>query len=639
MSTKLSSSSGGLPNASESSFLLKSISFRDRFGNDLGGSPPSPVGIKLSDRPLDLLALRTDPAAEVAPLDRVTRVAIVSADGEERTVNTHGYSVILSASCMDTPLAILCWNKIMAARSDSKSDLGAVDLSDSISFHRTIRVPDDGVKHDLPPCLGRFYVVRGDNGDLLLPMYQAEAMWMSFETSPEMPSYALKVGVGDVCAITGKRWVPGELTSSPQNYMVVPDQPWLDGIVSAESGGENGASVRQFVAMPLDNASGIEKQLVDQGVLEKAHGGLRIEIYPTKEKYSCWIPHSRREMAGVDYFDMTPRTLGMSEGQRVVFIDHKLRNVQSHAVPELTLYDYGLTSTDELVLTCLQRGDAAVVIWRLTGTSFTVQVTPSQDTTWDLKLRIQEKEGLPPDQQRLIFDGLRLPDDHHLSEFDVRDGSELYLVLLLRGGGDPAFEHASSKMGLAAGGTIEQKIYTDLKPLSRFSSSLIHTFHVSIVNSVQFAAHTGRRMHRPTVTKDTYDLCGLPWFKLYDGDEEAVSAVSESLFNRVKTIGDAGIRGSLGFNSETCCICKDAESNATLTTCGHTLCSDCLYYMQKVASGPGGTMKGGSEGTDVSLNCPLCRKQIESEDIQYSSAPLKLADVGKDEDYTNSTML
>merc|ERR1719392_52029 len=56
-------------------------------------------------------------------------------------------------------------------------------------------------------------------------------------------------------------------------------------------------------------------------------------------------------------------------------------------------------------------------------------------TISDLKYAIQQKEGIPPDQQRIIFSGMQLMDEHTVEEYKIGDGSTLHLVLRLRGGG------------------------------------------------------------------------------------------------------------------------------------------------------------------------------------------------------------
>jgi hypothetical protein len=170
-----------------------------------------------------------------------------------------------------------------------------------IGFQRTFRIPDDGKTYPLPPGFGYFPLCHVDDharrvpvgwldrGGVMLPMYQSEAMWLLF-TPHGVPArrasypFAIKVAAGKINAVTGKGWSDG-LTAKPQDYMVAPGQPWLDGFCVKKG------LIRQFVAMPLGAGYTAEEQLTGKA----EHGGLQVVVYPMKrEVFERRFPEDER---------------------------------------------------------------------------------------------------------------------------------------------------------------------------------------------------------------------------------------------------------------------------------------------------------------------------------------------------------
>ena len=157
----------------------------------------------------------------------------------------------------------------------------------SLSFQRTLRIPDDDKTYPLPPSLGTFPICRVEDysdtvpsswlehGGVFIPMYQREALWILFNSCYWKPN-ALKIAVGKINAVSGKPWQQ-KLQSKEADYLVAPPQPWLDGI---NAGNEY---IKQFVAVPLGMGYTVEGQISGK----EEFGGIQIIVYePKPDKFS-----------------------------------------------------------------------------------------------------------------------------------------------------------------------------------------------------------------------------------------------------------------------------------------------------------------------------------------------------------------
>lgn len=429
-----------------------------------------------------------------------------------------------------------------------------------ISFHKTLRVPDTYVKYPLPPSLGKFTLIKKD-GEILMPMLQREAMWINFKSTEK---YAIRIGLGNIDALTGEPWQDGKLTKDPQNYIYVPAQPWIDGIKVKDD------LVRQFVAMKLDHPSTIENQ-----ISSSAEGGLKLEIYiPQPPIYFYNTIHSFGLNKKVDR-EKTPIELNIPLDSEVVFIGEC---VKSNYTPNKEEFSYVVEKSNYC---------SSIYVKTLTGKKITIDVQWS-DKIRKIKEKIQDKEGIPPDEQRLIFAGKQLFDNTTLSHYRLSTESTLYLILKLRGGGGGL--DSSQKMSLAAGGLIKQKIYES--PNHDWFKKKYNSVKINIVNSVQYCTNDKFRSSS-SINREIYDRFKFPWFEIYDEDLETI----KYNFSKIRSLG------SFNEEEDECTICME-RYNELVAHCRQKLCKKCF----------------------VKLNgkCQICNKQIET--IEIYSKPMNVKD-------------
>lgn len=190
----------------------------------------------------------------------------------------------------------------------------------SLSFQRTLRIPDDGKTYPLPPGFNAFPIrrvadfagrtpVSWKKDGLFFAMYQREATWLAFDAAAWKPN-AVKVGTGRINALTGEAW-DIQLQDNPQDYLVCPEQPWLDGFNTGQG------VVRQFVAMPLGKGYSAEGQLTGR----EQFGGVQIVVYePVPGRFPDQPPPQPEPSFGAGFefaLEMPASEMGLAAGGKL----------------------------------------------------------------------------------------------------------------------------------------------------------------------------------------------------------------------------------------------------------------------------------------------------------------------------------
>jgi hypothetical protein len=497
-----------------------------------------------------------------------------------RWINQYGFKkFVVTLEMLDmTPLQI--FNKDVddfKPKIELKNDIIYIDDL-PISFKRTIRVHDDGIKRTLPSGLGECKIIEKDDSarEYYVPLYQFEAFWINLVDQKIHTNYAIKVGIGNedsVDIISGSKWESGKLSQSPQNYLTVPKQYWLDGIKVADdksdlNNNDNINLVRQFVVASSTNEMTIESQLLKEGKIDKNKGGLRLEIFKLGN-ITCHFRCGKRGLIS-----------NMKLGSQDLKVGNVIR-VYSSKYP-FSLKKYLKKKNNKLMFVPYD----TIYIKTLTGKILSIPYNLDM-TTEQLKTQIQIMEGIPTDQQYLTFVGIQLEDKLQLVEYNIQNESTLHLVLRLRDGDCEAIE----RLGLVSGGLIKQKIIKDFNSIDCYYPTCV-SIGINIINSTQYHRIFKIPMPHTPINATTYILHGYPWFPQYGRELQVVEYSNKSLIGKQK---------SESKNGDICHICMQNKVNTKSELCGHTMCTECLEDI----------MAQFEDAPDSEFPCPSCRQIIE----------------------------
>lgn len=381
----------------------------------------------------------------------------------------------------------------------------------TISFNRTLRVPEDGKDYPLPAGFGTLPIFRVEDyaekvppkwleeGGFFIPLYQREALYLEFTGEQWRPTIA-KVAVGRVNAVTGKAF-DEQLSSTEQDYVVIPKQQWLDGINSAKG------SVSQFVAMPLGQGYTVEEQVTD----EAKHGGFQIMVCdPKSDHFAEQDPEETEQQNQA----ATERRMLAKQRALIESLPEPQRSIGK-------LYLRKWATIDEMcipTLSLMQHWKYVCSIAEAVHKNLPVTQTQGfdEDSLREYKHRLERAYALPEEEHLCA-------NERPMALYTNRPNS-----------GEPYLPSAPLKsparlpiddteMGIAAGGRITQNIVEDEYGIEAWDIKTRAVLTIHIVNSEHFQRITGLPAPQTPITREAYDKQKIPWFSAYNEQKPGIS--------------------------------------------------------------------------------------------------------------------
>ncbi|KAG2372731.1 hypothetical protein C9374_000397 [Naegleria lovaniensis] len=389
-----------------------------------------------------------------------------------------------------------------------------------VTFHRTLRIPDDGKIYPLPPSLGSFPVKRVDDyldrvpeawkkqGGVFIPLYQREAMWLEFMNFNSEYPHALKIAVGKVNALSGETWDEQIKQRNVQDYVVTPLQPWLDGINAGDG------YIKQFVAMPLGGGYTVEGQVTGE---EKVGGTQIIAYAPHHDKRLKQFPSrtvttlpsdSKPKQSGFGFFSKSKKDTA----------------IQPPSQPPKP-YSFAQPCSAS---SCLPPPPPSVLSSSCSTTTSSYVIPPPM-----VNSPMPQCESASSNYDML--DVCCATESSMPMPRSSSSSSSIHNQVKLESKKKRKSENSQAKeLGLAAGGKMKQQIIEDPYGYSFWDESTKSRIFIHIVNSEMYKEITGEEVPPTPITAQTYSSYNYPWFDFYNEDVGSVG--KSNILSQVKTV-------------------------------------------------------------------------------------------------------
>ncbi|BCS18370.1 RING finger protein [Aspergillus puulaauensis] len=481
-----------------------------------------------------------------------------------------------------------------------------IDGELEITFHRTLRMPDDVKTHPLPASHGTFPLYNVDafasrlpekitqRGGIFFPMWQREALWFNFQNNSRTTRYAIRVNIGHINAVSGLNIFEA---SGKQDYIVVPGQKWLDGVAVAPG------VVRQFVAMPLGSGYTVEGQISGK----ESFGGIQIEVIPSYERNSYTFKYRNEQGKHVGMAEYsTPRQRGLKNGDMV-----KITNVSSTFLEPAKIYDL------------LDDGESFEGIQRLhlmagylSPTGLGGSASPSRRRAVKSK-RKSALYSYPPSYNSASYDSASYYDRARLrSVLERGEPDELSRDYSPTEAYNP---RRPQEMGIAAGGKLVQDIVKDTSPNYVWNKARAKLVDIHILHPSAFEAVTHVLAPKTPIATEEYLAAGIPFYAVeedpdqrLDGSEVLAGVKSVSAMDSHVGVQDGSSTDFDPSKPKRCAKCAVRLCDCIVRPCNHQFCHVCI----KAIASPRANTSSNEQ------RCPLCSANIAH--VAGFSAPMNL---------------